>query len=360
MAGGWRRGASVVMVAGSVLLAACSGGGGLDPAAPLPALPLPGVPAPSPAPTPEPTVTPAPAPTAPAPVPTMPAPGAPVMGRPFSATGPWNLAIPADPVIDPNSAAMVANLASGAHPGVANLYNFGTKVYEADASTPRYRIDCQPPGNWGACNLEAQPVPIPDGATANSGSDAAMTVLDREAGLGYCFWQYRNDRATTSWGNVYSLSDEGDGTPPVCTGSGLPSLGGLVRMSEIEAGQIDHALNFSTQFCQSGTFRYPAGKTDGKQGGSGAVPEGARVQLDPSIDVAAIPGITPGELAVARALQVYGAYATDCGGSTMAYTFEHPRDGADPYPGVGFTFDYFHMDRIPWDRLRVLRSWNGA
>lgn len=161
-----------------------------------------------------------------------------------------------------------------------------------------------------AGSVEAQPVAVPRRRDRQRGSDAAMTVLDRHTGLGYCFWQCRNDRGTTPWGNVYSLADEGDGTPPVCTGSGLPSLGGLVRMSEIK----------------------------GMYGG-GAVPEGERIQLDPSIDVAAITGMTPGEPAVARALQVYGAA---------------------PYPGVGFTFDYFHMDRIPWDRLCVLRGWDGS
>jgi hypothetical protein len=278
----------------------------------------------------------------------------------FTASGPWNSAIPSDPVVDPNSAAMVANLTSASSPGIANIYDYGTPIYEADASTPRYSIDCQPPGNWGPCNMEAESIPIPDGATANEGSDRAMTVVDRAAGKAYCFWRYGNDHATTAWGNVYPLVDEGDGTPPVCTGSGLPSVGGVVQLSEIQAGQIDHALVFSTQFCAAGNFRYPAGKTDGTYGGGGAVPEGARIQLDPAIDVAAIPGITAGEVAVARALQQYGAYAGDCGGATMAFTFEHPGDGADPYPGVGFQYDYFHMDRIPWDSLRVLRSWDGS
>jgi hypothetical protein len=70
--------------------------------------------------------------------------------------------------------------------------------------------------------------------------------------------------------------------------------------------------------------------------------------------------LTPGERAVAKALQTYGAYAMDNGGARMAYIFEVPSGEADPYPSVGFTSDYFGMNKIPWTKLRVLASWNGA
>lgn len=288
----------------------------------------------------------------------------PVGSSPFTADGPWNAAIPADPVIDPASSAMVAKLASGAKPGIANLYDYGARIYRATSDTPRYRVECSK--RWGACALEAEPggVPIPDGAVGNGGSDNAMTVIDRAAGRAYCFWRYGNDTRTTSWGGAYNLDTDGGGTHDTgCTGSGLPSLGGPVRVAEMEAGYIPHALVFATRFCQGPdngpNFRFPAGKTDGKWFGTGAVPEGARIQLDPTINVNAIPGITTGEKIVARALQTYGAYAGDCGAANMSFTFEDPKNGSDPYPSLGFTWDYYDMDHIPWNRLRVLRTWNG-
>ncbi len=206
-------------------------------------------------------------------------------------------------------------------------------------------------------------MPIPAGARANPGSDGALNIIDRARGRGYCFWQYNNDRRTTTWGGTYSTTGPGGGEVTGCTGSGLPLMAGVVRMSEMRAGHIPHALFFSTRFCQGpdngSNFRFPASKTDGKFFGTGAVPEGARVQLDPSINVDAIPGITRGERIVAKALQTYGAYNGDCGGSNMAFTFESPKGGTDPYPGLGFGWDYYGMDRIPWHRIRVLRSWDG-
>ena len=83
------------------------------------------------------------------------------------------------------------------------------------------------------------------------------------------------------------------------------------------------------------------------------------MQLDPSIDLAAIPGITPFELTVGRALQRYGAYCGDNGGARMAFIFEYvPK--LKPYKKAGSTGDYDSMPHIPWDKLRVLRQSDGG
>lgn len=286
----------------------------------------------------------------------------PGQGRPFAPTSAWNTPIPANPVLDPASAAMVKNLSSGAHPGIANLYDYGWTVYHADASTPRYRVDCTM--NWGTCELEQEPVPIPDGAKPTPGSDGHMVVVDSSTRKSYEFWQYsfNGGRPYTSWGGVSNV--DGDGRDGESVGAGVSGLAGMVLAHEISQGRIDHALGFSTKFCQGpdgGTnFRYPATKTDGKFFGAGAVPEGARVQLDPSVDVDAIPGITQGEKIVAKALQKYGAYALDCGAANMGFGFENPLGKPNPYPAAGFAWDYYGMDHLPWHRMRVLRNWNGA
>ena len=275
----------------------------------------------------------------------------------FTAESPWNTAIGRDPVLDANSAEITATLAAGTHPAVALLYDYGTPVFDADASTPRYAIDCTAP--WGTCGLERQPVTIPADARLSSGSDGQMNIIDWSTRTGYCFWQYRNDHAHTSWGGSYAV--DGDGIDPTssCNGAGVPSIAGVVRTAEMAQGRIDHALAFATRYCQAGPHRYPATKSDGKYSGSGAIPEGARVQLDPSINVDALPGATVGEKIVARALQTYGAYVTDCSGSNMSFAFENPMDKPNPYPAVGFAWDYYGMDHIPWGRLRVLQAWDS-
>jgi len=277
-------------------------------------------------------------------------------GRPYTATSAWNVPVAAQPRLDPNSASMVAHLASS--PAIADLYEYGFPVYDATATTRRYRIDCTEP--WGTCGLERQLVPVPAGAVPSSGTDGAMIVIDWSARLAYDFWRARRTATgwTASWGTVSSI--DGDGRTDGATGPGLPALGGLIRTAEIRQGTIEHAIAFSTDNACRTVFRFPARKTDGASSRSDCMPEGSRLQLDPSVDVAALPDITPAETAVGRALQKYGAYVRDNGGATAAFGFEDPAQHADPYPAAGLRWDYASMPHIPWQKLRVLRQWNGG
>jgi hypothetical protein len=280
----------------------------------------------------------------------------PESGRPFAPDSAWNAPIPADPVLDPDSAA-IAGYLGGDDRGYANIYEFGNPVFNADASTSRYTVDCTQP--WGTCGLEEQPVPIPADATPAPGSDGAMVVIDWSTRRAYDFWQARRTPSggwEASWGGYTSIDGDGRGG---ATGAGVSVLAGNVRAYEVRAGRIDHALVFSTDNSCRTTYRFPATKTDGRSGRADCIPEGARVQLDPTIDIDVIPGITPGEKAVAKALQRYGAYNRDNGGARMAFAFENPAGEPDPYPAAGLAWDYFHMPHIPWDRLRVLRQWDG-
>jgi hypothetical protein len=280
----------------------------------------------------------------------------PAGGRPYASTSTWNIPIPAAPVLDPSSSAMVRHLST--RPAVADLYEFGFPVYNADASTAHYAVNCIKP--WGICGLERRPVPIPAGAVPSPGSDGAMVVIDWSSRLAFDFWQARRTAGggwTASWGTVSSI--DGDGRTDGATGPALPVLGGLIRTAEIERGHIDHAVAFSTDNACQTVFRFPARKTDGYSSAADCIPEGSRVQLNPRIDLAGVPGITRAELAVGRALQIHGAYVRDNGGATMAFGFESPTVRPDPYPAAGLPWDYAAMPHIPWSQLRVLRQWDG-
>jgi len=137
----------------------------------------------------------------------------------------------------------------------------------------------------------------------------------------------------------------------------------VVRVEEIARGRIDHALVFSTNNPCRDDHRYPATKTDGDSSRADCVPEGARVQLDPSIDLDTV-ALTSAERTIATALQIYGAYAVDTGGAPMAFYFEVASDSTPSHPGsvytdAGLTKDYYSLANIPWEGLRVLRSWDG-
>ena len=282
--------------------------------------------------------------------------------RPFAATSPFNVPIKAGPQLDAKSAAMVAR-ASRDGQVYANLYAYGIPVYSATTSTPRHSIACAMEGTWGHCPLSDRPMAIPTDAQPSTGTDGAMVVTEPDGSIGE-YWQAARSGGgwTASWGAVNSMS--GSGWGGASTGAGASRLGGVIRVSEISAGVIDHALVVQTDTACASVFRAPALKTDGDSTRSDCLPEGARLQLDPSIDVSRIAGITPGEKAVARALQRYGAYVIDRGGAPLSMSFEVAPDATPSSPGsayaaAGLSWDYYGMPKIPWSKLRVLKTWQG-
>jgi hypothetical protein len=283
----------------------------------------------------------------------------PTWGRPFTDASAWNTPIPSSPVLDARSRAIAEYL--GGQAAIANLEEYGVPVFDADESTPRHRVACT---RWRGCDLEDVLVPIPADATPAPGGDGAMVVIDWSTRNAYEFYgaeRHPDGSWTAGWGGVISVDSDGykADSPHLPTGAGVSRLAGVVRAFEVAQGEINHALVFSTDNACARGYRYPAAKTDGLSTRSNCIPEGSRIQLDPSIDVERLPDATPAEKMVARALQTYGAYAVDNGGARIAVIFEPPYGQPDPYPAAGFPHDYPAMPNIPWQRLRVLHRWNG-
>jgi hypothetical protein len=283
----------------------------------------------------------------------------------FAASSPFNLPVPGNAVVDPRSNEMVAYLARKKQANAA-LYEFAIPIWDADATTSRFPVRCSMSPAWGACPFAL--VPIPSAAHPHSGSDGAMVVVDRSAQKSYEFWQIRRegDAWLTSWGTIQDLSGSGWSKNGSSTASGASRLAGVVRVREIATEMIPHALVMSIDNSCKGTFRAPAVKTDGDSTRPDCTPQGARLQLDPTIDVASLPGATPAERAVGKALQTYGIYVIDKGGAPMGISFELAPDATSAkdlgavYKAAGLEWDYFGMPHIPWDRLRVLRQWDGG
>lgn len=282
--------------------------------------------------------------------------------RPFSASSPFNTAIRSAPAIDGKSAAMVAR-ASRTGQVPANLVEYGIPVYTAGPSTPLQHVTCTYDGAWGRCPLSQSPRKIPGNASPNTGDDGVLTVLDPAAGSVDEYWRARHTSGgwTTAWGAVNTLT--GSGWGGASTGAGASRIAGVVRVSEIQAGRIDHALVLQSDDVCAAVARPPALKTDGDSTRGDCLPEGSRLQLDPKLDVATLSGLTSGERTVARAMQVYGGYVIDRGGAPLSVSFERAPDaGRTPgsvYTAAGLAWDYYGLTHVPWSRLRVLRTWNG-
>lgn len=279
--------------------------------------------------------------------------------RPFSSSSPFNVAIDSSARVDPNSAAMVAR-ATRTGQVHANLYEFGIPIYTATSSTPRYAVSCSLDGTWGPCPLNRSPRRIPDGAQPQLGSDGAMVVLDSTTGNVDEYWQAWH--SGSSWGASFGAINpmSGSGWGGSSTGSGASRLGGVVRVSEIAQGAIGHALVLQSDNTCAKVYRAPALKTDGTSTRADCLPEGARLQLDPAIDLSTISGLTSGERTVAEALQTYGAYVVDYGSAPLSISFQRASDGdwsfpGSAYVGAGLAWDYYGMPHVPWSKLRVLR-----
>ncbi len=286
----------------------------------------------------------------------------PTAGRPFSDASPWNVSLPLEPALDPESDEIARRL--GRRPSAA-LFRYAVPLYHADAGTSVRTVVCTRP--WGTSPFAGISVRVPDGAQPSTGNNATLVVVDWHARRTWEFYQFawKGRDVQAAWGGHIAL--DGDGADASYTGAaGASWLAGLVHVREIGQGRIDHALSFASEYARAGAFRYPSRKSDGNYTGPGAIPVGARVQLDPSVDVAAISGLAPAELAIARALQEYGAY---CVGRTQLYSmmffFERAPDATDEdHPGAvytagGLTKDKPDLSRLPWASLRVLGRWDG-
>lgn len=141
-------------------------------------------------------------------------------------------------------------------------------------------------------------------------------------------------------------------TPSLGRAVGSSYCGGVVRAVEIEAGHIDHALaimwpnRLVRGWKAKDPIVFPATSTDGIATDTlRAVPDGARLQLDPSLtDTQLIAmGLNPVDVIVAHALQKFGGYIVDSNGAaTAAICFENKmtspsRDSfgaTSPWPSV--------------------------
>jgi hypothetical protein len=169
--------------------------------------------------------------------------------------------------------------------------------------------------------------------------------------------------ASTSPGYYSSSAFEGlgpsEGWNWGSTATSLPVIGGTVMIDELRAGSIDHAIAAAVPWTCAATFAAPAQRTDGKLTGAGCLPEGARLRLDPSLDLdrLALPPVTR---LLARAAQRYGLVIRDTTASSFAFYFQDPTPtGTDPYSGPGGLYGGYPrwkiMRAFPWERLQLLQ-----
>jgi hypothetical protein len=127
----------------------------------------------------------------------------------------------------------------------------------------------------------------------------------------------------------------------------------VVRPEEFRRGEIDHALALTVPRTRADFIACPATHTDGKTRDRDALPEGARLQLDPTFDVES-QRWPEWKKIVARALQRYGAYVVDTGGSIAIRGIADINSGEDSWASVRVPAAPSLSD-LPWAQVRVLK-----
>lgn len=287
---------------------------------------------------------------------------------PYSKDSIWNTPIDPVPKYDVHSAQMVASLKLS-HDGeiIAAGEDYNYPVYFANEQTPRWDIPCL----IHKCTIASSDqdvirtgmvknVPIPESAQPSEDTDARMIIIDTVTHTEYNLW--KAGRTATGWkaGNVSIYNILWDGTPVMhsARGSGIPSYAGLIRPWEIRQGRIEHALAFGYTETATEKCVFPASKTDGKSSLPFAMPEGARIQLDPTLTDVDFDrmGLGPTGKIIARALQEYGMILVDTSGSLKIYMedlINNPfakEDWADP--DLNLTKESIYS--IPYTAFHVL------
>lgn len=270
--------------------------------------------------------------------------------------------------IDPASTTMVQRVVAQAKSdGTAvGWQSWSSPLYVASASQPTVTVTPNPyradiAAEWAA-------VPLPPDAQGSPDSEAPLVVYQPSSDT---MWEFIGFHKTASgafeayyggkMANVstnpgyWLIPDHG------VTATGIPIMAGLQRISELQAGQIDHSIGFAMPR-PAPCWRWPAHRQDRVHDLSVsdalAPPEGSILRLPANLDIASLHLPRYTEI-VARAVQKYGMVLRDRGGDVGFWAEEYRGTGTNPYTG-GTDPIFQGMDSsalvaaFPWDKLQVL------
>ena len=290
----------------------------------------------------------------------------------FSNQSFWNQRLSANTAVDPDSARMVAGLGSevrseeakGNGPWI-DVTNDGVPVVQVPDNQPTVPVKLERPDS--ALTAAWRSVPLPSGAQP-SGGDHDLAVWQPGTNRMWEFFQLHHAGGTwqAEWGGAmeHVSSNPGvygpgawPGAKPYwgVTAGSLPLVGGAMTVGQLEAGNIDHALALSIPDTRAGAYAAPAERSDGVLSSPAAIPEGARLRLDPHLNLAALQ-LPPLVRLMAQAAQRYGIIVRDTAG-VVSFSAEDPVDG-------NFTV-YRRLSQglypnkllasFPWSHLEVVR-----
>ncbi len=267
-------------------------------------------------------------------------------GNPFRAFEPnswWNTPVPANAPHNGNESQILDYLQTGPQSGEGCLrlagadHNpWGQPVYWAQPGDTRYNITGLPPKS----PPELTALRIPAKAEPAHNSDGSMSVYDLKAGyvtlLTDATYDARTDTWSASGGTVTYLDSNGliagtgQSDDPRNLGSHRGNNGAtsVVRLDMVKAGDVNTVLKVASGPVLANSWVFPMTGSDGNYRGTDprVPPEGLRLRINPSINLDRL-GLHPQALVIAKALQTYGMYLGDSGGTTALKLEDTVREG---------------------------------
>ena len=283
--------------------------------------------------------------------------------RPFSSSSFWNKPLADRAQIDARSQAYVDGLRweAWAWGSWINTSAYSTPVYTVPAGQPTVRVQL----DNVQTDLQAawERVPIPSNAVPAIGTDGHMVVWQPSTDTMWEFW--RASKQLDGWHAVYGgrmknvSTNPGYFTDPPswgATATSLPLIGGLMRIDELKAGRIDHALAMAIPQARANVYSWPAQRTDGNVDNPDAIPEGTRFRIDPKLDLRTLKMSRTTRI-MAEAAQRYGIVVRDLAGSVVFYGEDPTLLGTDPYTALfGGLAPSQLLAEFPWASMQALNT----
>ena len=306
---------------------------------------------------------------------------------PFAPDSVWNLPLRSDAPLASNSAGYVSLLAQSVKTSGAwlNTTSCGMPEYWADANTPTVSVTLNHPSYEDPALIRAwSAVPMPAGAAPANCSDANFAVLQQQPNGSVKEWEFwrathnADGSWTAQWGGAMNnvLTDRGiasplewsDPTAPTysarkssagwnVTASSISMLAGVITNSDLASGQINHAVAMAIPTPAKGLWMWPAQRSDGSSTNANALPEGAHLRLNPSLNIASL-HLDPLMTMIAEAAQKYGIIVRDATYSSNVFYAEQPLPGqTSPVNALlGGQSTSAAMQSFPWSQLEVLAA----
>jgi hypothetical protein len=256
----------------------------------------------------------------------------------------------------------------------------GPSISTTSSSVPIYTVPANQPtvpvqllSNFAMPALSSawSAVPLPPTAEPAAGKDRHLLLWQPSTDRLWEFWHLLDtgEGWQAGWGGAMQNVSSNFGTYggaawPGATwswgasASSLSIAGGLITLEDLRKGEINHALAIGVPKVKAGEYAAPAERTDGEATSPMALPEGAHLRLDPSLELWKL-HLPPLTLMLAKAAKRYGIFVRDVAGNVTFYAQDPTPTGSNPYDGPNGFFEGTYPARLlesfPWKRLQLLQ-----